>query len=100
MNDEAGASAHVTLSVEGGGGGGGGEKEFHHSYRLTDVRDNKIIALKSILRDLLTAPQTVCNTHPQVAPAQSCANHVQHIERLSRTTRVPRGTKGQLSYKV
>ena len=32
-------------------------------------------------------------------PARSCANHVQHVERLSRgTCRVPLGTKGQLSY--
>ena len=39
------------------------------------------------------------NTYAQVAKAQSCANHVQHIERLSRATcRVPLGTKGQLSY--
>ena len=31
--------------------------------------------------------------------AQSCANHVQHIERLSRATCcVPRGPKGQFSY--
>ena len=33
--------------------------------------------------------------------ALSCANHVQHIGRSSRATcRVPRGTKGQLSYYV
>ena len=49
--------------------------------------------------NLLTAPRTVSITHALVARAQSCANHVQHIERLSRVTcRVPRGTKGQLSY--
>ena len=47
---------------------------------------------------LLTSPRTVSNTHAQVARAQSCANHVQHIELLSRATcRVPRGTMGQLS---
>ena len=34
--------------------------------------------------NLLTAPQVVSNTYAQVARAQSCANHVQHIERLSR----------------
>ena len=48
-----------------------------------------IIAFKGAIRDfyhLLTAPRTVSNTHAQVARAQSCANHVQHIERLSRAT--------------
>ena len=49
----------------------------------------------------LTAPRTVSSTHAQVARAQSCANHVQHIERLSRATcRVPLGKKGLLSYQV
>ena len=33
--------------------------------------------------NLLTAPRTVSNTHTQVARAQSCANHVPHIERFS-----------------
>ena len=52
-----------------------------------------------ILCNLLTAPRTVSNTHAQVALAQSCANHVQHIERLSRATcSVRLGTKGKLSY--
>ena len=36
--------------------------------------------------NLLTAPRTVSNTYAQVAWAQSCANHVQDIERLSRAT--------------
>ena len=61
-----------------------------------------IIALKGAFRDfynLLTAPGTVSNTYAQVSRAQSCANYVQHIERLSRATcSVPLGTKGQLSY--
>ena len=61
-----------------------------------------IIALKGASRDfynLLTAPRTVSNTYAQVAWAQSCSNHVQHIERSSRATcSVPIGTKGQLSY--
>ena len=61
-----------------------------------------IVALKSPNRDsfyfLLTAPRTVSNTYAQVAWAPSCANHVQHIQRLSRATcHVTRGTKGQLS---
>ena len=33
---------------------------------------------------ILTASQTVSKTNAQVAREQSCANHVQHIERLSR----------------
>ena len=48
-----------------------------------------IIAFKAqfeIVYNLLTAPRTVSNTYAQVARAQSCANHVQHIERLSRAT--------------
>ena len=46
-----------------------------------------IIAFKGAIRDffynLLTGPRTVSNTYTQVARAQSCADHVQHIERLS-----------------
>ena len=48
-----------------------------------------IIAFKGaiqILDNLLTAQRTVSSTYAQVARAQSCANPVQHIERLSRTT--------------
>ena len=33
-----------------------------------------------------TEPRTVSNTYAQVARVQSCANHVQHTERLSRAT--------------
>ena len=36
--------------------------------------------------NLLTAQRNVSNTYAQVAQAQSCANHVQHIKRLSRAT--------------
>ena len=54
-----------------------------------------------IFYNLLAAPRTVSNTSAQVAKAQACENHVQHIERLSRAPcRVPLGTKGQLSYLV
>ena len=35
---------------------------------------------------LLTALRTVSYTYAQVARAQSCANHLQHIERLSHAT--------------
>ena len=44
---------------------------------------------KGAVRDfssLLIAQRTTSNTYAQVAKAQSCANHVQHIERLSRAT--------------
>ena len=46
-----------------------------------------IIELRSEIRDiynLLTVPRTVSNAYAQVASAQSRANHVQHIEGLSR----------------
>ena len=48
-----------------------------------------IIAFKSaqfeiFFHNLLAAPRTVSDTYTQVAKAQSCENHVQHIERLSR----------------
>ena len=62
-----------------------------------------IIALKAQFEIyyLLTAPRTVSNTYAQVAREQSCANHVQLIECLSRATcNVPHSTKGQLSYDV
>ena len=39
------------------------------------------------------------NMYAQVAQAQLCANHVQHIQRLSRATcSVLLDTKGQLYY--
>ena len=43
-------------------------------------------SLRYTFYNLLTAPRTVSNTYAQVARAQSCANHVQRIERLSRAT--------------
>ena len=48
--------------------------------------------LFEIFYNLLTAPRTVSNTYAQVARAQSCANHVQHIERLSRASVMLRPT--------
>ena len=50
-----------------------------------------IIAFKGAIRDffnLLTAPQIVSNMYTQAARMQSCANHVQHIKRLSHATYV------------
>ena len=48
-----------------------------------------IITFKGAIRDYfynLTALRIVSNTYAQVARAQLCANHVQHIEHLSRAT--------------
>ena len=66
------------------------DDNHHHHHRIEK-------ALIEISYNLLTAPRTASNTCVQVARAQSCANHVQHIERLSPATcRVLRDTKGQL----
>ena len=54
-----------------------------------------IITFKGAIRDFLhplAAPRTVSSTHAQVARAQSCANHVQHIERSSRASVMLRAT--------
>ena len=63
-----------------------------------------IIAFIGAVRDFLQSPRCAVNClqhFPQMAKAQSCDNHVQYIERLSRATcYVPLGTKGQLSYEV
>ena len=45
-----------------------------------------------IFYNLLTAPRTVSNTYAQVARAQSCTNHVQHIKRPSRASVMLRAT--------
>ena len=64
-----------------------------------DDDDNPIERRNSRFYYFLTAPRTVSNTYALVPRVQSCASHVQHIERLSRATcRVPLGMKGQLSY--
>ena len=47
--------------------------------------------------NFLIAPRTVSDTYAPVAPAQSCADHVQHIDTCNTPCYVPRGTKGQLS---
>ena len=63
-----------------------------------------VIAWKGASRDSLESPHyaaNVSNTYAQVARAQSCANHMQHIEHSSRVTcRVLHGMEGQLSYAV
>ena len=55
-------------------------------------------AIPQFFCNLLTALRTVPNTYAQVAWVQLCANHVQHIGRLSRATCVPCRTQGPLSY--
>ena len=48
-------------------------------------QQQKTVALKGALEDLynfLSMTQTVSNTYPQVASAQSCAYDTQHICRL------------------
>ena len=57
------------------------------SYSNNNNNNNRIQRLyPRFFYNLLTAPRIVSNMHAQVAQAQSCANHVQHIERLSRAT--------------
>ena len=56
---------------------------------IVERRKRRRIALTVAIRDFynfLAAPRTVSNTYAQVVLAQSCAHHVQHIERLSRAT--------------
>ena len=47
---------------------------------------------KILFYNLLTAPRTVSNMYAQVARAQRCENHVQHIERLARASVMLRAT--------
>ena len=60
--------------------------------RLTETpafllaRNNNSNDYSNHIQRLLTAPRTISNTYAQVARAQSRANLVQHIERLSRAT--------------
>ena len=56
-------------------------------------------AIRNFFYNLLAALRiTVSNTYAQVAKAQMCAYHVQHIKRLSRAKcRVLLGMKGQLA---
>ena len=47
---------------------------------------------------IIVMMRTVSNTYAHVASTQSCVNHAQHIERLSRAIcSVPFSTKGVLS---
>ena len=72
--------------------------EFNHLQKRTGSNDKRrliiimiiiiiIIAFKGAIRDFLESPYcTVSNTYDQEAREQPCANHMQHIERLSRAT--------------
>ena len=54
-----------------------------------------IIAFKGAIRDFLQSPHSAANClnmYAQVARAQPCANHVQHIERLSHASVMLRAT--------
>ena len=67
----------------------------HWSFYTARLNNNKITLKGTIgnVYNLLTAPRTVSNMHAQVAWAQSCANHMQHIWCSScATSCVPRGT--------
>ena len=77
-------------------------KQHEQTFSVDNKRNEQpwiyliiIIAFKGAIRDffnLLTAPRTVSNMYTQVARVQSCANHVQHIERLSRASVMLRAT--------
>ena len=57
-------------------------------------RRRRRIAFQGAIRDFLQSPHSAANClqHAQVAREQSCANHVQHIERLSRASVMLRAT--------
>ena len=60
----------------------------YHQYYRTERRTSRLFFcfVFFFFNNFLTAPRTVSNTNAQVARVQSCANHVQHIQRLSRET--------------
>ena len=79
-----------------GRGGGRRSVSTRHLLRSLAVKYNNNPIQRRYSRfffyNLLTAPRTVSNTHAQVARAQSCANHLQRIERLSRASVMLRAT--------
>ena len=61
----------------------------HNNNNINNNNNNRIQRRYSsffFFYNLLTAPRTVSNTYAQVARAQPCANHEQHIECLSRAS--------------
>ena len=64
-----------------------GECEVRTVIIITISNNNRIQRSNwRFFYNLITAPRSVSNTYAQVVRAQSFANHVQHIERLSRAT--------------
>ena len=51
-----------------------------------DDNNNRTESTIPYFKNLHTRPRTISNTYAQVARAQSCSNHVQHIHRISRAT--------------
>ena len=77
------------------------EIDRSHNSLIIIRRKIILISFKGAVRDFLQPPRCASNclqhvrSSGQGTKAQSCENHVQHIERLSRVTRcVPAGTKG------
>ena len=67
----------------------------------TTTTTTAAIILIAFMAQFETAPRTVSNMYSHIAGAQSRANDVHHMGRSSHATwRLPRGTKGQLSYEV
>ena len=90
------------MLCRGGGGGGGGDYHNHddnnhsdNNHNNDERRNSRFLAISS-----LRCTRTVFNLYSQMALAQSCANHVQHRRLSCARCRVPRCTKGQLSYEV
>ena len=64
------------------------------SERVNDDNNNQVGLIRIVIISVLQTD----SMYAQVARAQSCANHVQHIERLScAACRVSCSAKGQLS---
>ena len=71
-------STTTTITIAAAATATTNDDDDHHHYHI----------------DLFTAQRAVSYVYAQVARAQSCANHVQHIGCLSRAAgRVARGTK-------
>ena len=75
--------------------------QYHHHHMMMMMM---MMTLKVAIRDyfcLLTAPRIVSNIYSQVVGAQSCANHVEYVGRVSHATcRVSRVKDRQLSCKI
>ena len=103
---------HQQLNLPGGAEGFHCAEQHRPQGNSNNINNNNIIiiiAFKSAVSDFLQSPRCATNRLQYVrssGQAQSCENHVQHIERLSRATHqapitcsmsLPLDTKGQLS---